>query len=230
MPQLVFLHGPGAGGCGDAWSNQLKNYPGSLAPTLPGHLEGEPCPDIPSYMQWVRGWLWAQGKNRDLVFCGYTLASAIAVEYALTHPSEVSGLVLSSTSLGSGSGQNQSVLDLRLNAAKNPVVYEQWFARQRFAMKWVETELQDLLMERHRQVGPMSQYRDLAMLGKRNLRDRIGSLKTPILLIHGEDDPISAGSERNGELEMHQAIPGSTYKNLPGSGHFPGVENPALYN
>jgi pimeloyl-ACP methyl ester carboxylesterase len=182
-------------------------------------------------MEWVRGWLWAQGKNRDLVLCGYTLGAAIAMEYGLTYPSEVSGLVLSTTSLGGGGEQNPSVLELRLKAAEDPVVYEQWFARQRQAMKWVEPELADLLMERHRQVGPMSQYRDLAMLGRRDVRDRVASLKPKVLLVHGEDDPISGPtSTRNGEWEMHQAIPGSTYQNLPRSGHFPGAENPDEYN
>jgi 2-succinyl-6-hydroxy-2,4-cyclohexadiene-1-carboxylate synthase len=173
-------------------------------------------------MEWVRGWLWAQGKNRELVLCGYTLGAAIAIEYGLTYPNEVSGLVLSSTSLAAGE-QDPSVLELRLKAAEDPAVYEQWFARQRHAMKWVEPELADLLMERHRQVGPMSQYRDLAMLRSRDVRDRIDSLKPQVLLVHGEDDPISA---RSGEPEMHQAIAGSVYEVLPRSGHFPGVENP----
>ena len=42
MPQLVFLHGPGAGACADAYHYQLQHFPNSVAPTLPGHLEGTP--------------------------------------------------------------------------------------------------------------------------------------------------------------------------------------------
>ena len=30
MPQLVFIHGPGAGACADAYYYQLKHFPGSV--------------------------------------------------------------------------------------------------------------------------------------------------------------------------------------------------------
>ena len=46
MPQLVFLHGPGAGACADAFHYQSRHFASSVAPTLPGHLEGIPCPDV----------------------------------------------------------------------------------------------------------------------------------------------------------------------------------------
>ena len=96
MPQLVFLHGPGAGGCAAAWTHQLAHFPGSLAPTLPGNLEGKHCATVAAYTEWLRGWLWVQGKARDLVLMGYTLGSAIALQYALDYPEEVKGLILTS--------------------------------------------------------------------------------------------------------------------------------------
>ena len=46
MPQLVFIHGPGAGACAEAFHYQLKHFPKSVAPDLPGHLEGTRCPDV----------------------------------------------------------------------------------------------------------------------------------------------------------------------------------------
>ena len=94
MAQLVFLHGPGAGACADAFQHQLRHFPGSLAPTLPGHLVGKPCPTVERYTEWVRGWLWAQGHRRDLVLVGYTLGACIALQYGLDYPDEVRGLVL----------------------------------------------------------------------------------------------------------------------------------------
>ena len=94
MPQLVFIHGPGAGGCADAYYYQRRHFPGSVAPNLPGHLEGAPCPDVARYTEWVRGWLWAQGLNNDLVLVGYTLGAAIALQYGLDYPDEVRGLVI----------------------------------------------------------------------------------------------------------------------------------------
>ena len=94
MPQLVFIHGPGAGGCADAYYYQRRHFPGSVAPNLPGHLEGAPCPDVARYTEWVRGWLWAQGLNNDLVLVGYTLGASIALQYGLDYPDEVRGLVI----------------------------------------------------------------------------------------------------------------------------------------
>ena len=94
MTQLVFLHGPGAGACADAYTYQSRHFPGSVAPTLPGHLEGSRCLDVAGYTEWVRGWLWAQGLNKDLVLVGYTLGASIALQYGLDYPDEVSGLVI----------------------------------------------------------------------------------------------------------------------------------------
>ena len=70
MSQLVFIHGPGAGACADAYYYQRRRFPDSVAPNLPGHLEGTRCPDVARYTEWVRGWLWAQGLNQDLVLSG----------------------------------------------------------------------------------------------------------------------------------------------------------------
>ena len=72
----------------------------SVAPTLPGHLEGTRCPDVASYTEWVRGWLWAQGLNKDLVLVGYTLGASIALQYGLDYPDEVKGLVLMTVAAG----------------------------------------------------------------------------------------------------------------------------------
>jgi hypothetical protein len=66
MPQLVFLHGPSAGGCAEAFHYQLNSFPGSLAPTLPGHGTGASCVSVERYTEWVQGWLWAQGRHQWL--------------------------------------------------------------------------------------------------------------------------------------------------------------------
>src|SRR5215471_9262666 len=79
MAQLVFLHGPGAGACADAFYYQTKHFPGSVAPTLPGHLEGTRCPDVARYTEWVRGWLWSRDLSRGVVLVGYTLGACIAL-------------------------------------------------------------------------------------------------------------------------------------------------------
>jgi pimeloyl-ACP methyl ester carboxylesterase len=226
MPQLVFLHGPGAGACADAYTYQLEHFAGSLAPTLPGHLEGTRCPDVARYMEWVRGWLWAQGKTKDLVLVGYTLGASIALQYALDYLEEVRGLVIM-TVAAKPKTREPGAYDMRLRAAEDPAVYEEWLAFQRRAMKFVEPGLRERLMERHRQIGPISQYHDLKTIDAFDVRDRIAGLKPKLLLLRGVDDP---GNPPEYEKEIHEAVPGSEYVKLKGAGHFPPTELPDRVN
>jgi pimeloyl-ACP methyl ester carboxylesterase len=226
MHQLVFLHGPGAGACADAYEYQLKHFAGSVAPTLPGHLEGEPCPDVARYMEWVRGWLWAQGMKRNLVLVGYTLGASIALQYGLDYPNEVTGLVLM-TVAARPKTRKPDTYEMRLRAMKDPGAYEEWLAFQRHTMQFVEPSLRERLMERHRQVGPLSQYQDLMTIDAFDVRDRIATLKPNLLLLRGLDDP---GQPPEYEKEIHEAVPGSQYIKLSGVGHFPPTENPEQIN
>lgn len=226
MAQLVFIHGPGAGACADAYHHQLQHFAGSVAPTLPGHLEGTRCPDVARYTEWVRGWLWAQGLNKDLVLVGYTLGASIALQYGLDYPEEVKGLVVM-TVAAKPKTRAPGTYEMRLRALENPAAYQEWLAFQRSAMRFVEPGLRERLMERHKQVGPLSQYHDLKAIDAFDVRDRIGSLEPKLLLLRGLDDH---GQPPEYELEIHQAVPGSRYVKLSGVGHFPPTEDPARIN
>jgi pimeloyl-ACP methyl ester carboxylesterase len=226
VPQLVFIHGPGAGACADAYHHQLRHFPKSVAPNLPGHLEGTRCPDVAHYMEWVRGWLWAQGFNKDLVLVGYTLGASIALQYGLDYPEEVKGLVLM-TVAARPKVRAPGTYEMRLRAPEDPKVYEEWLAFQRTAMHLVEPGLREKLMERHRQVGPISQYHDLMAIDSFDVRERIGSLKPKLLLMRGLRDH---GNPPEYEKEIHEAVSGSEYVKLADAGHFPLTEIPEQCN
>jgi len=227
MTQLVFIHGPGAGACADAYVHQLKHFPKSVAPNLPGHLEGTRCPDIARYAEWVRGWLWAQGLNKDLVLVGYTLGASIALQYGLDYPEEVKGLVLM-TVAARPKTRSPGTYDMRLRAEQDPKVYEEeWIPFQRAAMHLVEPGLRERLVEKHRQVGPMSQYHDLMTIDAFDVRDRIASLKPKLLLLRGL---LDHGKPPPYEKEIHEAVRGSRYIELPDAGHFPVTEIPEKVN
>ena len=226
MSQLVFIHGPGAGGCAESFSHQVSFFPGSLAPNLPGHLSGTPCSSVQRYTDWLRGWLWSQGCQRDLVLVGFTLGACIALQYGLDYPEEVKGLALMTVAMRSKE-RGQGTLELRQRAAEDPAVYQQWWESQRKAMKFVEPELRERLMDCHARVGPLSQLHDLVVIDQFDVRDRIGTLRPPLLLIRGLDDP---GMPPEYELEIHEAVPGSRYLKLKDAGHFPMVERPQEVN
>ena len=229
MPQLVFIHGPGAGACAEAYTHQLKHFKGSVAPDLPGHLEGAHCADVLRYTEWVRGWLWAQNMKQDLVLVGYTLGASIALQYALDYPDEVKGLVVM-TVAARPKVRAPDTYEMRLRAAKEPrdaKAYEEWLAFQLHAMQFVEPGLRERLMACHKRVGPMSQYHDLKAIDAFDVRDRIASLKPKLLLLRGLNDH---GNPPEYEKEIHDAVPGSQYIKLPGVGHFPLTEFPDKIN
>ena len=226
MTQLVFIHGPGAGACADGFTYQLDRFHGRLAPNLPGHLLGEPCPDVARYTEWLRGWLWANGARRDLVLCGFTLGACIALQYGLDYPEEVKGLVLMTVAV-KPKERTPGTLEFRLDAAKTPEGLDKWLEAMRHSMMFIEPELRERLIECHRKVGPISQYNDLLVIDQFDVRERIGSLKPPLLLIRGLDDPMEPPEY---EREIHQAVPGSKYLKLSQAGHFPMAEKPDEVN
>ena len=226
MSNFVFIHGPGAGGCADSYIHQLRHFPNSLAPTLPGHPEGTACRDVERYTEWLRGWLWSQELREDLVLVGFTLGACIALQYALDYPEEVEALALMTVSMGPKQ-RAPGTLEFRLRASEDPAVYQDWLEAMRHAMMFIEPKLRDQLVQRHEEVGPMSQYRDLVTIDQFDVRDRIHTLKPPLLLIRGVDDP---GRPPEYELEINQAVAGSTSLKLEQAGHFPMVERPEIVN
>jgi len=226
MPQLVFLHGPGAGACADAYYYQTKHFPKSVAPTLPGHLEGRRCADVKGFTEWTRGWLWAQGLNRDLVLVGYTLGGCIALQYALDYPEEVKGIVIM-TVAARPKTRPAGTYEMRVRAAADPKAYEEWIEFNRRTMHMVEAGLRERLIERHRQIGPLSQLDDLKTIDAFDVRDRIAGLKPKLLLLRGLKDPNNPPEY---EKEIHEAVPGSKYVKLDDAGHFPPTEVPERFN
>jgi pimeloyl-ACP methyl ester carboxylesterase len=226
MSQLVFIHGPGAGGCAEGFRYQLDHFPGSIAPTLPGHLVGAPCESVEGYTEWVRGWLWAQDYHQNLVLVGFTLGACIALQYGLDYPEEVQGLVLMTVAMRPKQ-REQGSYDFRLRAAEDPQVYEQWIAAMREAMHFVEPKLREQLIACHRQVGPRSQHHDLVVIDRFDVRGRINSLRPPLQLIRGLDDPLSL---EDYEREIHEQVPGSQYVTFRKAGHFPMAEQPSAVN
>jgi 3-oxoadipate enol-lactonase len=73
----------------------------------------------------------------------------------------------------------------------------------------------------------MSQHQDLMTIDRFDVGDRIQTLKPPLFLIRGVDDP---GQPPEYELEIHRAVPGSKYLKLDNAGHFPMAERPSDVN
>ena len=157
---------------------------------------------------------------------GYTLGASIALQYALDYPEEVKGIVIMTVAMRPKT-RPAGTYDMRVRAAADPKAYEEWLAFNRHAMFLVEPGLRDRLLERHRQVGPLSQLEDLKTIDAFDVRDRIATLKPKLLLLRGLKDP---GKPPEYEKEIHEAVPGSKYVKLDDAGHFPPTEIPEKVN
>ena len=60
-----------------------------------------------------------------------------------------------------------------------------------------------------------------------DVQARIKTLRPPLLLIRGVDDPLAPEEY---EREMHEAVPGSQYIALREAAHFPMAEQPTVVN
>ncbi len=159
------------------------------------------------------------------------MGSAIALQYGLDYPEEVRALVLTTAGF-KASLPPPGRLELRLKAAAGDQdAYNDWFEFNRGAMKWVEPEFREYLMERHREVGPLSQHNDLKTLFAWGVEDRVGTLKPPLLLVRGTDDfnnnPRTAPQRDD---EFQKAVPGAKLVFMERAGHFPATENPTVFN
>ena len=179
-------------------------------------------------MEWVRGWLAAQDMREDLLLVGYTLGAAIALQFALDYPQAVKGLVLSAVSVAPRAEARSGLLDSCLKAATgNAQAVDAWLDFHRQITTWVAPDLRAHLLTRQLQVGPMSQHRMLLAIYGFDVRERIESLRTPLLLIRGADDVLNPPPV---ERELHAEIPGSRFVSLPQAGHFPATERPEEVN
>jgi pimeloyl-ACP methyl ester carboxylesterase len=222
MSQLVFIHGPGAGSCSAAYKYQKEHFPNCLTPDLPGHPDGDSLGTVEEYTEWLHGYLHQQGHSSDVVLSGFTLGACVALQYALDYPDEVAGLLLMTIAMRPKERAPGS-LEFRLNAAKDEKVHEEWLDAMRHSMMFIESGLREQLIECHRIVGPISQYKDLVTIDNFDVKDRISELKTPLVLVRGLDDP---GKPAEYELEIHEAVAGSKYVKLEQAGHFPMAERP----
>lgn len=217
---LVFLHGSGDNA--HVWDRVTAALPAYTcrALDLPGHGEliERPGPEQMSagdYADVVRSML-TRERLSDVCLVGHSLGGAIALRLAVDHPALVSRLVLV------GTGARLRVLPEVLEAARtlpkdaHTQLTEHGFAPGHKAL--AATYLETLAP-----TAPGMLYRDLAACDSFDMREELGHVSQPTLVIVGEADRLTPPKYAH-YLQEHLAD--AELVTIPDAGHYLTVEAP----
>lgn len=223
-PTLVMIHG--AGGCSQIWENQtrvsktpsarLGNSVNSLALDLPGHGDsrGEAKADIDAYAAWLGDVLRAV-CDEPLFLMGHSMGGAIVQKVALSDPDLIQGIILVAT------GPRLQVapmflegLQTRFDTILDSIM---GFAYAANADTRLIREGVKLMKEAGRDVV----YGDFCACDRFDMRDRIGDINLPCLILCGSEDKLTPPSLCR---KLHESIRGSRMEIIPDAGHMVMIE------
>jgi pimeloyl-ACP methyl ester carboxylesterase len=200
---------------------------------LPWHGKSQP-PDgaIPGswrlntdlYVDLIMGFIAAAKLDRPIVL-GASMSGEICLELALRHPEAFAGIVACEAS--------DRIERRQTHWSAHPQVNQAYFVPE-----WIRAlcapqspaEYTDAIAWQYAQGGPGVFFGDIAFYsGDWDARDRVHRIDTnrvPLFMLTGEYDYSCT-------VEHSQAtaakIPGARFQAMPGIGHFPFAENPALF-
>jgi 3-oxoadipate enol-lactonase len=194
--KLLLLHG--AGSNGHAWHyqyEQLGNRHSPIAPDLPGHGRSsgvEGLHTVEDYAAFTVGFLDAL-KLDSVVIGGHSMGGAIAMETALRHPARVKALVLIATAAKFEIPKDriETWRAVTMGRASQP------FNNDGYSPKTIATK-PEVIREgwgEQIQTDPRVRWGDLVACSQIDLRDQIGRLDKPTLILAGADDSITPTAE-----------------------------------
>jgi pimeloyl-ACP methyl ester carboxylesterase len=217
-PALILIHG--AGGSHLHWPAALRRMPGATvyAVDLPGHgrSEGPGREHIEDYVADIVRFMDAVGVSRG-VLVGHSMGGAIAQMTAFMAPERVAGLVLVGT--GARLRVAPALLDGILQDARGALaLITEW--------AW-GPEADPAMVARGRQmmarVNPRVVWGDFAACDRFDIRERVGEITAPALVITGSEDRMTP--PKFGQW-LAERIPGARFVLVEGAGHMVMLEKP----
>ena len=217
-PPVVLIHG--AGGSHLVWPGPLRRLPGAkvYALDLPGHAgsTGEVRERIEDYASDLEAFLDALGIER-VVLVGHSMGGAIAQTLALTAPYRVSGLVL----LGTGAR-------LRVAPAFLEGIETQFERTVGLIDEWswapgTSSELREKGQQMMLEAGPQVLLGDFQACDQFDVRDQVGSIAAPTLVLTGTEDRMTPA--RFGRW-LAEKISDARFALVEGAGHMLMLERP----
>jgi len=189
-----------------------------------GHGLSETAPgDMARFAADAAGLMDRFGLSRALI-CGVSIGGMIAQELALSRPDLVGGLLLSNTAakIGDAAGWQDRLFRIETDGlpAMADGVLDRWFPR---AFKDGHPDMvagYRTMLSRTDAEGYSNACRALAGA---DLRDRVGTIACPTVVIGGSEDGSTPPDVVRG---LADAIPGADYIEIGGAGHLPCIQTP----
>jgi len=219
---LLFLHG--LFGKAADWKHPAEYFSRRwrvVAPELPVFDLPREQADVAGLAAYARELMDQQGIER--VFAGgNSLGGHVALALALNHPERVSGLVLAGSSglLERGHGRvprrptTEYLYDRIREVFYDPV----------HVTETLMEEVHQTVYDRHR-IGRI--YRVAASTKRNNLRDSLGEIQCPVLVVWGREDIITPPDMAE---EFAHRLPDAELQFIDRCGHAVPIERPAEFN
>jgi pimeloyl-ACP methyl ester carboxylesterase len=243
-PPLLFVHG--LSGCWQNWLEQLPVFAAAghrvIAVDLPGFGASElPAREISiaGYAAFLDALLDALGVSEPAVVVGNSMGGFVAAELALALPWRVRRLVLVAAAGISSDRAKRAPL---LTGARGLAIVTAWAASRhealarrprlrrlalRFVVRHPERLSAPLAYELMEGSGRAGFLPALEALLSYPLRDRLGAIACPTLIVWGDRDRIVPVGDAH---RFERLIPGARKVILPDTGHVTMLERPLIFN
>lgn len=236
---LVFLSGWAAGP--EVWLEQEQYFTSCDTFKISYHLGIDaPFAEQQSFSLYARAAIEAINRECDsrVILAGWSLGALVALELALLAPERIQALIIAGgtgrfTSAEGYDGGLRAVLAERMQKklARNPEQTLHEFYSQMFTAREHEEGLMEQFLKIRKMVGLNWSQNELAggldYLLTQDLRESLGEVKAPAIILHGTDDWIC--SEAAGRY-LHARLGCSQLHLLPGCGHMPFLSSAKVFN
>jgi pimeloyl-ACP methyl ester carboxylesterase len=187
-PHLFFIHG--AGGDATLWEDQARffetRYP-VYRVNLPGHggSGGTGEEEIAAYAGVVRAVIAGSLPEAPLVLIGHSMGGAVVLDIASDAPSRLKGIVL----VGTGAKLGVTPIILKM-LDENPESFYQTIDRSAF-FKESPPAVRETVNRAIRACPPAVIAGDFRACDRFDIRDRLGRIRIPALILCGEADLLT---------------------------------------
>ncbi|MFD8395581.1 3-oxoadipate enol-lactonase [Streptomyces sp. NPDC059680] len=159
----------------------------------------------------------ALGIDR-FAYAGVSLGGAVGLHLAVHHPDRLTSVAVlcSSAHFGDGTAWRERARRVRHEGI-------QWLVESADARWFTPGFSVPRLLQDHREADPEAYAACCDALAAFDLRDRLGEISVPTLLVAGRQDPATPPAHLR---EIADAVPGSTLVELPGASHLAPAQVP----